>query len=132
DAVAEAYRERPADVALTGRELVDAIKRGSETRPSTDPLTESIVGDAVRSLGRIFDPAWGGFGGAPKVPPSSALELLMRRDGLDMVARTLDGMVAGGMYDLVGGGFHRDSVDDRWLVPHFEKMLYDNALLVPA
>jgi len=132
EAVAEAYRERPADVARNARELVDAIRRGAETQPSAEPLSESILGEAVRALGRIFDPAWGGFGGAPKFPPSSALELLLRRDGLDMVTRTLDAMAAGGMYDLVGGGFHRYSVDERWLVPHFEKMLYDNALLVPA
>jgi uncharacterized protein YyaL (SSP411 family) len=132
EAAAEAYRERPADVARTAGELVDAIRRGAEARPSTDPLGESIVGEAVRSLSRIFDPAWGGFGGAPKFPPASALELLMRRDRLEMVTSTLDGMAAGGMYDLVGGGFHRYSVDERWLVPHFEKMLYDNALLVPA
>jgi uncharacterized protein YyaL (SSP411 family) len=132
EAVAAAYRERPADVARTADELVGAIRRGAEVRPSTDPLTESIVGEAARALSRLFDPTWGGFGGAPKFPPASALELLMRRDELDMVTRTLDGMAAGGMYDLVGGGFHRYSVDERWLVPHFEKMLYDNALLVPA
>jgi len=132
EAVAEAYRERPADVARTAAELVEAIRRGAETRPSTDPLTESILGEAVRGLARLFDPAWGGFGSAPKFPPTSALELLMRRGELDMVTRTLDAMAAGGMYDLVGGGFHRYSVDERWLVPHFEKMLYDNALLVPA
>jgi uncharacterized protein YyaL (SSP411 family) len=132
DAVAEAYRERPGDVARTAGQLVDAIKRGAESRPSPDPLTESILGEAVRALGRIFDPTWGGFGGAPKFPPSSALELLLRRGEVDMVTRTLDGMAAGGMYDLVGGGFHRYSVDERWTCPHFEKMLYDNALLVPA
>jgi uncharacterized protein YyaL (SSP411 family) len=132
DAVTEAYRERPQDVSRTARELVDAIRRGSETRPSTEPLTESILGEATRALGRIFDPTWGGFGGAPKFPPASALELLMRRGELDMVTHTLDAMAAGGMYDLVGGGFHRYSVDERWLVPHFEKMLYDNALLVTA
>jgi uncharacterized protein len=132
EAAAEAYRERPADVARTARELVEAIRRGSDARPSTDPLTESILGEAVRALGRIFDPTWGGFGGAPKFPPASALELLMRRGELEMVTRTLDAMAAGGMYDLVGGGFHRYSVDERWLVPHFEKMLYDNALLVSA
>src|SRR5436190_2014891 len=132
EAVAEAYRERPADVARTARELVEAVRRGSEARPSTDPLTGSIVGEAVRALGRIFDSTWGGFGGAPKFPPASALEVLMRRGETDMVTRTLDAMAAGGMYDLVGGGFHRYSVDERWLVPHFEKMLYDNALLVSA
>jgi len=132
EAVAEAYRDRRGDVTRTAEELVAAIRSGSEARPSTDPLTESIVGDAVRGLARVFDPVWGGFGGAPKFPPASALELLMRRGELDMVSRTLDAMAAGGMYDLVGGGFHRYSVDERWLAPHFEKMLYDNALLVPA
>ena len=79
-----------------------------------------------------FDPEWGGFGRAPKFPPHSVLELLLRRGETELVEQTLDGMAAGGMYDLVGGGFHRYSVDERWLVPHFEKMLYDNALLVPA
>jgi uncharacterized protein YyaL (SSP411 family) len=131
-AVADAYRERPQDVARTAAELLDAIRRGAEVQPSTDPLTESILGEATRALARLFDPTWGGFGGAPKFPPSSALELLMRRGELEMVTRTLDGMAAGGMYDLVGGGFHRYSVDERWLVPHFEKMLYDNALLISA
>jgi hypothetical protein len=131
-AVADAYRERPADVARTAGELVGAIRRGAEARPSSDPLTASILGDAVRTLSRLFDPTWGGFGGAPKFPPASALELLLRRGEVEMVTRTLDGMAAGGMYDLVGGGFHRYSVDERWVVPHFEKMLYDNALLVPA
>jgi uncharacterized protein YyaL (SSP411 family) len=132
DAVAEAYRERPADVARTAGELVDAIRRGAETRPSNEPLTEMILVEAARGLSRVFDPEWGGFGRAPKFPPASALEFLLRRGQLEMVVRTLDAMAAGGMYDLVGGGFHRYSVDERWLVPHFEKMLYDNALLVSA
>jgi uncharacterized protein YyaL (SSP411 family) len=131
-AVAEAYRERPADVTRTAGELVGVIRRGAEVRPSTDPLTESMIGEAVRALARSFDPTWGGFGGAPKFPPASTLELLLRRGEIEMVTRTLDAMAAGGMYDLVGGGFHRYSVDERWLVPHFEKMLYDNALLASA
>ena len=110
----------------------------SEVRPSTDPLTESLLGDAARALRRQFDPEWGGFGGAPKFPPAPALEFLLRQhlrgddDALPMVTKTLDAMAAGGMYDLLGGGFHRYSVDRRWLVPHFEKMLYDNALLAPT
>ncbi len=132
EAVGEAYRERRGDVAASAGQLVEAIRRGAEARPSNDPLTESILGEAVSSLARVFDPTWGGFGSAPKFPPASTLELLMRRGELEMVTRTLDAMAAGGMYDLVGGGFHRYSVDERWLVPHFEKMLYDNALLVPA
>ena len=80
----------------------------------------------------MFDPGYGGFGGAPKFPPHSVLELLLRRGELEMVTPTLDAMAAGGMYDLVGGGFHRYCGRQRWLVPHFEKMLYDNALLVPV
>ena len=86
----------------------------------------------MRGLRAQFDPVWGGFGRSPKFPPAPALELLLRLGEAEMVAKTLDGMAAGGMYDLVGGGFHRYSVDREWLVPHFEKMLYDNALFVPA
>jgi uncharacterized protein YyaL (SSP411 family) len=106
--------------------------------PATDPLTENLLRDAVRGLRRQFDPEWGGFGGAPKFPAASTLEFLLRMhlrgdaEALPMVVKTLDGMAAGGMYDLVGGGFHRYSVDRTWLVPHFEKMLYDNALLASA
>jgi uncharacterized protein YyaL (SSP411 family) len=95
-------------------------------------LTEALLAEAEGALLAQLDPRWGGFGRAPKFPPASALEFLMRRGSLDAVRLTLDGMAAGGMYDLVGGGFHRYSVDPQWLVPHFEKMLYDNALLVPA
>src|SRR5436309_1334859 len=135
-AVSDAYRERREDVAREAGALVDALQESAAISPSADPLTESLLGEAARGLARGFDPEWGGFGGAPKFPPASALEFLLRRhnrtgDGetLAMVSKTLDGMAAGGMYDLVGGGFHRYSVDERWLVPHFEKMLYDNALL---
>ena len=86
----------------------------------------------MRALRAQYDERWGGFGRAPKFPPASAIEFLLRAGELDLVRGTLDGMAAGGMYDLVGGGFHRYSVDEQWLVPHFEKMLYDNALLIPA
>jgi uncharacterized protein YyaL (SSP411 family) len=132
EAVAQAYRERRTEVAQSARQLVAAVRDSAELAPSTEPLTDSMLGDAARNLGRSFDPRWGGFGGAPKFPPASTLEFLLRRGELDPVAKTLDAMAAGGMYDLVGGGFHRYSVDERWLVPHFEKMLYDNTLLVPA
>jgi uncharacterized protein len=132
DAVASAYRERRADVARSAAQLVDAIRSSGESGPSAEPLTEAILSEAARSLGRVFDAERGGFGGAPKFPPASALEFLLRRGDSEMVTTTLDAMAAGGMYDLVGGGFHRYSVDADWLVPHFEKMLYDNALLVPA
>jgi uncharacterized protein len=131
-AVAQAYHERRAEVAQSARQLVAAVRDSAELAPSSEPPTESVLGDAARNLRHIFDPDWGGFGGAPKFPPASTLEFMLRRGELDPVTKTLDAMAAGGMYDLVGGGFHRYSVDERWLVPHFEKMLYDNALLVPA
>jgi uncharacterized protein YyaL (SSP411 family) len=131
-AVSDLYREQPAEVGRRTRVLVEALEQAASAAPSSDPLTESLLFEAVRRLGELFDPEWGGFGGAPKFPPASALELLLRREERKMAAKTLDAMAAGGMYDLVGGGFHRYSVDERWLVPHFEKMLYDNALLVPA
>jgi uncharacterized protein len=132
DAVASAYRERRGDVTRSAAQLVEAIRSSSEVAPSSDPLTDSVLSEAARGLRRAFDAERGGFGGAPKFPPASALEFLLRRGEPDMVTTTLDAMAAGGMYDLVGGGFHRYSVDADWLVPHFEKMLYDNALLVPA
>ena len=131
-AVSDLYRERREDVTRRTEVLVDALEEAASSAPSSEPLTESLLFAAVRRLGELFDPEWGGFGRAPKFPPASALELLLRRGETEMVTKTLDAMAAGGMYDLVGGGFHRYSVDERWLVPHFEKMLYDNALLVPA
>src|SRR5207245_10089914 len=100
------------------------------------PRTADVGREAFGTLRQAFDPAWGGFGGAPKFPQPMTLEFVLRchlrgYDGaLDMVTTTLDRMAGGGMYDHVGGGFHRYSVDGRWHVPHFEKMLYDNAQLL--
>jgi uncharacterized protein YyaL (SSP411 family) len=131
-AVSEAYRERRSELEQQADALVGAIREASAVRPSTEPLTTELLSRAVSALAAQFDPESGGFGRAPKFPPASNLEFLLRtdrEDALEMVRKTLDGMAAGGMYDVVGGGFHRYSVDDRWLVPHFEKMLYDNALL---
>jgi len=130
-AVAGAYRERREDVAAQAEALVGALRRAAEAEPSREPLTAELLAEAERVLVAQLDPDCGGFGHAPKFPPASALEFLLRRGALEPVRVTLDGMAAGGMYDLVGGGFHRYSVDAQWLVPHFEKMLYDNALLVP-
>jgi uncharacterized protein len=129
-AVADAWRDRRSDIQRDAGAITLALRRAAQ--PSREPLTSSLLADAVRGLRRTFDPVWGGFGGAPKFPPASTLEFLLRRDELELVTKTLDSMALGGMYDLVGGGFHRYSVDREWLVPHFEKMLYDNALLVPA
>jgi uncharacterized protein YyaL (SSP411 family) len=131
-AVSDLYRERRDDVARRSETMLGALRQAASAPPSAEPLTESLLFQAVRRLGELHDPEWGGFAGAPKFPPASGLELLLRRGESDLATSTLDGMAAGGMYDLVGGGFHRYSVDERWLVPHFEKMLYDNALLVPA
>ena len=139
EAVAEAYRTRRDDLERQAGALVDAIRRASEQAPSGEPLTTGLLTGAEPSLRRLFDPAEGGFGPAPKFPAASTIELLLRLhlrggsdDALAMATLTLDRMAAGGMYDLLGGGFHRYSVDGRWLVPHFEKMLYDNALLASA
>jgi uncharacterized protein len=134
-AVSDAYRQRRSDVATQAAALVDAVRRSSQLPPSAEPLTESLLAEAFRGLRAQFDREWGGWGRAPKFPQASTLEFLLRahlrgdEKALPMVRTTLDGMAAGGMYDLVGGGFHRYSVDEQWLVPHFEKMLYDNALL---
>jgi uncharacterized protein YyaL (SSP411 family) len=140
EAVDEAWRERRQDVARSAAQLVEAVRRSAELRPSSEPLTESVLASAVRGLRATFEPAYGGWGRAPKFPNAPVLEFLLRRaagtipdeTALAMVTKTLDEMAAGGMYDLLGGGFHRYSVDERWRVPHFEKMLYDNALLAAA
>ncbi len=131
-AVAKAWSERRADIERQAHQIDETLRRSAELRPSSEPLTDSILSEAARGIARTFEPAFGGFGGAPKFPAASTLEFLLRRgdeDALAMVTATLDGMAAGGLYDVVGGGFHRYSVDERWLVPHFEKMLYDNAVL---
>ncbi|HET7744174.1 MAG TPA: thioredoxin domain-containing protein, partial [Gaiellaceae bacterium] len=134
-AVADAWRERRSEIEQQAERIDETLRRSASTRPSTEPLTDSILAEAVRAIARTFEPTFGGFGRAPKFPAASTIELLLRRadeESLSMATATLDGMAAGGMYDVVGGGFHRYSVDDRWLVPHFEKMLYDNALLASA
>jgi uncharacterized protein YyaL (SSP411 family) len=138
-AVSEAYRTRRHELEQQADVLVDAIRQASERPPSGEPLTSRLLSGVVPALRRSFDPQEGGFGPAPKFPAASTIELLLRlhagggdEDALEMARLTLDRMAAGGMYDLLGGGFHRYSVDARWLVPHFEKMLYDNALLASA
>jgi hypothetical protein len=133
--VEQAWREQRDDLEEQAERLVAALGGAARLEASDEELSPTLLDAADRGLAREYEPAFGGFGVAPKFPPSSALELLLRRGGpeaLGMVRRTLDGMAAGGLYDVVGGGFHRYSVDARWLVPHFEKMLYDNALLTSA
>jgi uncharacterized protein len=137
-AVAQAYRDKPDDVQKTVAQLMAALQR-SEALPQPDgSLDAPLLIDAATNLARAYDDTYGGLGQAPKFPNESACELFLRvhratgeQRYLDMVLHTLRQMARGGMYDQIGGGFHRYSVDERWLVPHFEKMLYDNAQLVP-
>ncbi|MDQ4019954.1 MAG: thioredoxin domain-containing protein, partial [Actinomycetota bacterium] len=138
-AVSELWQARRGEVGNQADQLTAAIREGSDRAPSAEPLTTGLLTGALSVLRRQFDPEEGGFGGAPKFPPASTIEFLVRMhdgrasdDALEMARLTLDRMAAGGMYDVVGGGFHRYSVDARWIVPHFEKMLYDNALLASA
>jgi uncharacterized protein YyaL (SSP411 family) len=134
--VAEAYRERQDDIRETGVSLVNELRRLSDTGGSDHPIERELLDAAYVGIIRNYDSTNGGFGGAPKFPPAMTLEFLLRtyvrtgnRDALEMVSHTCRKMANGGMYDQLGGGFHRYSTDARWLVPHFEKMLYDNALL---
>jgi uncharacterized protein YyaL (SSP411 family) len=135
EGVAEAWGTRRADVGAQGRRVIAAIEQGGRAPESTDPLSEELLRRAYGGLQQAFDPSWGGFGRAPKFPQPMTLEFLLRchlrgyPGSLDMVMTTLDRMAWGGIHDQVGGGFHRYSVDERWHVPHFEKMLYDNAQL---
>ncbi|GMU54196.1 MAG: hypothetical protein AMXMBFR33_33420 [Candidatus Xenobia bacterium] len=130
--LAEAYRERRQDVAATAKELVEALEKTRRLPEKPTMLDSSLLDEAMHRMQRQFDPRNGGFGGRPKFPNPLKLSALLRLDSpiaRAMVETTLTKMARGGLYDQLGGGFHRYSVDEKWLVPHFEKMLYDNALL---
>ena len=134
--VAEAYKTRRGDILETTQQVISQIQTLSQTTPSQDPLGVDILHLAYVGLGRSFDYENGGFGGPPKFPPAMTLEFLLQYHHmtkepmvLDMIEMTAEKMARGGVYDQIGGGFHRYSTDAHWLVPHFEKMLYDNALL---
>jgi hypothetical protein len=128
-AIHEAWSARRDDALRTARELADHIRNAAQAPQKADALTSATLDEAQANLQHGFDATWGGWGRSPKFPPGPVLEFLLRRGERELTKKTLDGMALGGIHDLVGGGFHRYSVDDRWLVPHFEKMLYDNALL---
>jgi hypothetical protein len=128
-AIHEAWHLHRDDALRTGRELADHIRNAAQAPQKPDALTSEQLDEAQANLQHGFDATWGGWGRAPKFPPAPVLEFLLRRGERELTKKTLDGMALGGMHDIVGGGFHRYSVDERWLVPHFEKMLYDNALL---
>ena len=134
EAVARAWRERPDEVTKSVDQLSSGLAALDETRPAEGALDPALPRAAAEALLAHVDLDQGGLGGAPKFPHSSAFQLFLRqyqatgnRAFLDAVRITCDRMARGGIYDQIGGGFHRYSVDARWLVPHFEKMLYDNA-----
>ena len=136
EAVDDAWRNRRTDLQQNVDALLEAIGRTALVTPAEVVDARQLVSVTVGALQSSFDATWGGFGTAPKFPSTFALDLLLRThllngdDELVGIVRTsLDAMVSGGMYDHLGGGFSRYSVDDRWLVPHFEKMLYDQALI---
>jgi uncharacterized protein len=137
EAVLEAYRGRRDEIRERAATTVGRLEALAKIEPGEMPGAARLE-EALTMLLSHADPANGGFGHAPKFPPASSLELILSRGagtegaGLEHVERTLDAMLAGGIYDQVGGGFARYSVDSAWLVPHFEKMLYDNGLLARA
>jgi uncharacterized protein YyaL (SSP411 family) len=136
DAITEAWTQRRDAVAQQGAAITAAVARTS-ARLTPEALDDAALGQAARLVAHAADPVRGGFGGAPKFPPSMTLEHLLRhhaRTGdpgsLRIVERTCEAMARGGIYDQLAGGFARYAVDDAWVVPHFEKMLYDNAQLL--
>ena len=133
-AVAEAYSKRRADVERSATEIAESLVANLPTQGDNE-ISAELFSYATRGIEAAFDPEEGGFGNAPKFPQPMTIEFLLRahrhgnRRALQMAEKTLVKMAYGGMYDQLGGGFHRYSVDGEWLVPHFEKMLYDNAQL---
>jgi uncharacterized protein YyaL (SSP411 family) len=135
--VANAYREKPQDVERSVEQILTALQRMSLSTESQQPFSSDVIAQSAEQLAQAYDADHGGLGKAPKFPNVGVYELFLRHYRhskgsrfLEMVTHTLTKMAQGGIYDHVGGGFHRYSVDAKWLVPHFEKMLYDNAQLV--
>jgi uncharacterized protein YyaL (SSP411 family) len=131
-AIEQAWLERRDEIEDTSVQLVQRLSGGALLQPSENELDPTKLDQALANLRSGYDPVNGGFGSAPKFPPSSAIEFLLRRGETEITTHTLRAMASGGIYDQIGGGFARYSVDAEWIVPHFEKMLYDNALLARA
>ncbi|HEY4334197.1 MAG TPA: DUF255 domain-containing protein, partial [Ilumatobacteraceae bacterium] len=136
-AISDVWRNKHDDVRQNVTALMNALDRTAGLQPTAEVPGLDALNGALAQIGRSFDSEWGGFGSAPKFPSTMNLDLALRaglRTPSDasrtVVATSLDAMASGGMYDHIGGGFARYSVDREWLVPHFEKMLYDQALLV--
>jgi len=137
-AISQAYREKPDDVQKTVGQLMEGLQRNETPQGTSRAIDGALVSDAAAALSRAYDEHNGGIGQAPKFPNAAVFDLFLRvargsgqQRYRDMALHTLRQMARGGIYDQLGGGFHRYAVDERWLVPHFEKMLYDNAQLVP-
>jgi uncharacterized protein len=135
-AIDDVWRNRPADVQQNVGALMEAIDRTRSVAAAAEAPGAAAIDLALQQLAKAFDPQWGGFGSAPKFPSTNNLELVLRAhlrtghpDARQVVDTSLMAMASGGMYDHLGGGFARYSTDEKWLVPHFEKMLYDQALL---
>ncbi|MBI4633768.1 MAG: thioredoxin domain-containing protein [Deltaproteobacteria bacterium] len=136
-ALSDAYRKNPGQIRQSAGVILQNLREINSAAQSGEAFSEAILESAFRKLSRNFDHRHGGFGGAPKFPSAMSLSFFFRyshrakdKSAREMTELTLRKMAEGGIYDQVGGGFHRYTVDDHWLVPHFEKMLYDNALLV--
>ncbi len=134
--LASAYQQRPDDIQRSADQIRQMLRQAELLQPASETLSPQVLDRAYQELAARFDARYAGFGQAPKFPPAMALEFLLRyhaRTGqphaLEMAEQTLSQMARGGIYDQIGGGFHRYATDERWLVPHFEKMLYDNAQL---
>jgi uncharacterized protein YyaL (SSP411 family) len=128
-AIADAWEKRRSDIIEQGARVVQSLGATARLEPSSDPIRAEVLDEALDMLQRSFDAENGGFGGAPKFPAASSIEFLLARGEREMSLATLRAMAGGGIYDQVGGGFARYAVDATWTIPHFEKMLYDNALL---
>jgi uncharacterized protein len=131
-AVAEAWDTQRDEIRAQGQKVAPRLGGGALLTASVEPLQDAALDEAVATLRRSYDSVHGGFGGAPKFPQAPVLEFLLAHGEPPMALQTLRSMAGGGIFDQVGGGFSRYSVDAQWRVPHFEKMLYDNALLARA
>jgi uncharacterized protein len=131
-AVAEAWDTQRDEIRAQGQKVAPRLGGGALLTASVEPLQDTALDEAVATLRRSYDSVHGGFGGAPKFPQAPVLEFLLAHGEPPMALQTLRSMAGGGIFDQVGGGFSRYSVDAQWRVPHFEKMLYDNALLARA
>jgi uncharacterized protein len=132
EALADAWRERRSEISQQSQQILGSLNASARLEPSNEPIREDQLAAAVAAFSSYYDAENGGFGAAPKFPQATAIELLLARGEREMAPRTLEAMARGGIYDQVGGGFARYAVDSTWTVPHFEKMLYDNALLARA